>query len=216
LLHPLFEGIILGITVAISIGPALVALIQTSIKHGVKTGIFLALGIFVSDLTVVVGAYFGASQIVINPTTHLVFGLIGGSVLIIFGIFNFFRKVNMNEQVEAIAEIKVRRESPIRYFLKGYFLNLANPFLWAFWLTSVIAISSSYRGDKMAIVIFFTGTLATVLTTDILKVVLATKIKLSGNPYVKLWINRIVGVIFTLFGAFVMISVLWDILLNIK
>ena len=214
--HPLFEGIILGITVAISIGPALLALLQTSIKHGIKTGIFLALGIFFSDLTVVIGAYFGASQFAITPTTHLVFGLIGGTVLIIFGLFNFFRKVYMNEQVEAINEIKVRRESPVRYFLKGFILNLANPFLWAFWLTSVIAISSSYRGNKLAIVIFFTGTLATVLTTDILKVVLATKIKLSGNPYVKLWINRIVGVIFTLFGVFVMVSVLWDISLNIK
>jgi threonine/homoserine/homoserine lactone efflux protein len=216
LFHPLFEGIILGITVAISIGPALVALLQTSIKHGVKTGISLALGIFFSDVTVVVGAYFGASQFAINPTTHLVFGLIGGAVLIIFGSVNFFRKVNLNEQVEAIAEFKVRKESPVRYFLKGYILNLANPFLWAFWLTSVIAISSSYRGNKLAIVIFFTGTLATVLTTDILKVVLANKIKLSGNPYVKLWINRIVGVIFTLFGVFVMVSVLWDISLNIK
>jgi threonine/homoserine/homoserine lactone efflux protein len=216
LLHPLFEGIILGITVAISIGPALVALLQTSIKHGIKTGISLALGIFFSDLTVVVGAYFGASQIVINATTHLVFGIIGGSVLIIFGIFNFFRKVNMNEKVEAITEIRVRNESRVRYFLKGFILNLANPFLWAFWLTSVIAITSSYHGDKLAIAIFFIGTLATVLTTDILKVVLATKIKLSSNPYVKLWINRIVGVIFTLFGIFVMVSVLWDISLNIK
>ena len=214
--HPLFEGIFLGITVAISIGPALVALLQTSIKHGIKTGIFLAFGIFFSDLTVVFGAYFGASQFVISPTTHLVFGIVGGSVLMIFGLFTIFRKVNMNEQVEAISEIKVRRQSPIRYFLKGYFLNLANPFLWAFWLTSVIAISSSYRGNRVAIAMFFTGTLATVLTTDILKVVLATKIKLSGNPYVKLWINRIVGVIFTLFGMFVMISVIWDISLNIK
>jgi threonine/homoserine/homoserine lactone efflux protein len=67
ILHPLFEGIILGLTVAITLGPALFALIQTSIKHGVKTGIFLALGIFLSDLTLVVGCFFGASQIITDP-----------------------------------------------------------------------------------------------------------------------------------------------------
>jgi threonine/homoserine/homoserine lactone efflux protein len=207
--HPLFEGIILGITVAISLGPALVALIQTSIKHGIKTGIFLALGIFTSDLIVVIGAYFGASQIVTNPTTHVVFGLIGGFVLIVFGIVSITRKVNLNEQVEAISEIKVKRPGVMRYYIKGFILNIANPFLWAFWITSVLAISSSYRGQKLAIVLFFSGTLGTVLLTDILKCVLANKIKVANNPYVKLWINRIVGIIFIAFGVFVTVNVLW-------
>ena len=207
--HPLFEGIILGITVAISLGPALVALLQTSIKHGIKTGIFLALGIFTSDLIVVFGAYFGASQIVTNPTTHVVFGLIGGFVLIIFGIVSITRRVNLNEQVEAINEIKVKRPGVFRYYAKGFILNIANPFLWAFWITSVLAISSSYRGQKLAIVLFFSGTLGTILLTDILKCILANKIKVANNPYVKLWINRIVGTIFVIFGIFVVVNVLW-------
>ena len=39
--------------------------------------------------------------------------------------------------------------------------------------------------------------------TDILKVVLANKIKVAGNPQVKLWMNRIVGLLFIIIGAFV-------------
>jgi threonine/homoserine/homoserine lactone efflux protein len=212
--HPLFEGIILGITVSISLGPALFALLQTSVKHGIKTGIFLALGIFTSDLIVVFGAFFGASQIVTNPTTHVVFGLIGGIVLVIFGLFSITRKVNLNEQVEVVAEIKVKRPGVMRYFFKGFILNIANPFLWAFWITSVLAISSSYRGQRLAVVLFFSGTLGTILTTDILKCILANKIKATGNPYVKLWLNRIVGAIFILFGIFVVINVLWKFPVN--
>ncbi|MEI7980854.1 MAG: LysE family transporter, partial [Bacteroidota bacterium] len=92
-LHPLFEGIILGLTVAITLGPALFALLQTSIKHGIKTGIFLALGIFLSDLTLVVGCFFGASQIITDPRYHLVLGIIGGAVMAAFGIYTFFKKV---------------------------------------------------------------------------------------------------------------------------
>jgi threonine/homoserine/homoserine lactone efflux protein len=205
----MFEGIILGITVSISLGPALLALIQTSIKHGVKTGIFLALGIFVSDLFVVVGAYFGATQLVTNQSTHVIFGLIGGGVLLIFGFITATRKVHMTEQVEAIQEIKVKNRGVLPYFFKGFILNIANPFLWAFWITSMLAISSSYRGNRIAIILFFSGTLATVLATDILKCFLANKIKVANNPYVRLWINRIVGLIFILFGIFVIISVLW-------
>jgi threonine/homoserine/homoserine lactone efflux protein len=214
MLHALFQGIILGITVSISFGPALVALLQTSIKYGIKTGIFLALGIFTSDLIVVVGAYFGASQIVTKPETQIIFGLIGGVVLIIFGLYSILHKVNLKERVEVVSEIKVKRPGVVRYYFKGFILNIANPFLWAFWITSVLAISSSYRGNHLAITLFFAGTLGTILFTDILKSVLANKIKVAGNPYVKLWINRIVGAIFVLFGIFVVVNVLWKIPVN--
>jgi threonine/homoserine/homoserine lactone efflux protein len=212
--HSVFQGIILGMTVSISLGPALVALLQTSIKHGIKTGIFLALGIFTSDLFVVVGAYFGASQIVTNPDTQIIFGLIGGIVLIIFGIVSMTQKINLKEQVEVVSEIKFKRPGVMRYYFKGFILNIANPFLWAFWITSVLAITSSYRGQKLPIVLFFAGTLGTILFTDILKVILANKIKVASNPYVKLWMSRIVGAIFVLFGIFVVVNVLWKIPLN--
>jgi threonine/homoserine/homoserine lactone efflux protein len=212
MLHSVFEGIILGITVSISVGPAMLALLQTSVKHGIKTGIFLALGIFTSDLIVVIGAYFGASQIVVNQDTHIIFGIIGGSILIIFGLFQSLRKVKMNEQVEAIQDINIKKPGVMRYYFRGFVLNIANPFLWAFWITSVVAITSSYSGNKLAVVLFFSGTLGTVLSIDILKSILANKIKVNTNPYIKIWINRIVGLIFILFGIFVIINVLWKIL----
>jgi threonine/homoserine/homoserine lactone efflux protein len=211
MIHPLLEGIFLGLTVSISLGPALVALLQTSIKNGLRMGIFLALGIFSSDLLVVFGVYFGATRIITYQSNHMVFGLIGGIVLLIFGLVSVLRKVPMTEQVEAISEIRVRKKSPLRYYAKGFILNMANPFLWAFWVTSVLAISSSYRGNRLAIAIFFAGTLGTVLTMDIVKCILANKIKVANNPYVRLWINRIVGIIFIIFGIFVIVNVFWDI-----
>ncbi len=202
ILHPLFEGIILGLTVAISIGPALFALLQTSIKHGIKTGIFLAAGIFTSDLALVVGFYFGASAIVTNPKYHLILGIIGGIVMTIYGVYTFFKKVPMTEQVEAISEIKVKKNGRMPYFFKGFVLNFANPFLWVFWITSMLAINATYGGNQKAVALFFIGTLSVILMTDILKVVLATKIKIAGNPQVKLWMNRIVGLLFMIIGVF--------------
>jgi len=209
-LHPLFEGIILGLTVAITLGPALFALLQTSIKHGIKTGIFLALGIFLSDLTLVVGCFFGASQIITDPRYHLVLGIIGGAVMAAFGIYTFFKKVPQTEQVEPIDEIKVRKKGVLPYFFKGFLLNLANPMLWVFWITSVIAISATYGGNQQNVALFFAGTLGIILTTDILKVVLATKIKIAGNPQVKVWVNRIVGLLFIIIGTFVIIGSLLE------
>lgn len=203
ILHPLFEGIILGLTVAISVGPALFALLQTSIKYGIKVGIFLAAGIFVSDLALVVGFYFGASAIVTNPKYHLVLGIIGGIVMTVYGVYTFFKKVSMTEQVEAINVIKVKKKGPMPYFFKGFVLNFANPFLWVFWITSMLAINATYGGNQKSVALFFAGSLSVILLTDILKVVLANKIKIAGNPQVKLWMNRIVGLLFIIIGAFI-------------
>jgi len=203
ILHPLFEGIILGLTVAISVGPALFALLQTSIKYGVKTGIFLAGGIFVSDLALVVGFYFGASAIVTNSGYHLVLGLIGGIVMTVYGVYTLFKKVPLTGQVEAIQEIKVRKKGRLPYFFKGFVLNFANPFLWVFWITSMLAINATYGGNQRSVALFFAGTLSVILMTDILKVVLANKIKIADNPQVKLWMNRIVGILFMILGAFI-------------
>ncbi|MBK6832900.1 MAG: LysE family transporter [Bacteroidetes bacterium] len=49
-----YEGIILGLVLAFSFGPGFFALINTGIKHGFKPAASLAVGIFLSDLALVI------------------------------------------------------------------------------------------------------------------------------------------------------------------
>lgn len=212
MLIPFFKGLILGLTVAITLGPAIFALLQTSIKHGVKIGISLAFGIFASDLLIVVGAFFGVSEIVTDPSYRLVFGIIGGIVMTTFGVFTFFKKIPRTEQVEVIAEIKVKRPGTFPYFVKGFVLNIANPSLWFFWITCVVSISSTYSGPdkRKSVASFFVGALAMVLATDILKCILANQIKVLERPVVKLWVNRIVGILFLIIGAFIIVGTVYE------
>ncbi|MBN1197770.1 MAG: LysE family transporter, partial [Bacteroidales bacterium] len=138
-----------------------------------------------------------------NPKSHLVLGIIGGAVLLLFGIATLIRKIPETETVEAIRELKFTRGGFFTYYFKGYFLNLANPSIWFFWITSVVAINSSYGGHRDKVAFFFAGTLIMVLMTDILKAVLADKIRSAISPQVKLWINRIAGILFLIIGLFV-------------
>ncbi|MGE5423755.1 MAG: LysE family translocator [Syntrophothermus sp.] len=205
MLPAFFKGMILGFTVAITLGPALFALLQTSIKHGAKTGVFLALGIFASDLLIVVLALFGVSGVITDPDYSLFFGIFGGIVMELFGVFTFFRKVPEMDKVEVHTEIKVKRPGVIPYFFKGFVLNIANPSLWFFWVTCVVAISSTYSGPRKneLVTFFFAGALATVLATDILKAILANQIKALERPVVKLWVNRLVGILFMIIGIII-------------
>lgn len=196
---------ILGFTVAITLGPAMFALLQTSIKHGIKIGIFLAFGIFFSDLLIVVMAFFGVSGIVTDPSYRLGFGIIGGVVMEFFGFFTFFRKLPQSDQVHIHTEIKVKRPGSLPYFFKGFLLNIANPSLWFFWVTAVVSISATYSGPKRneLVAFFFMGALSIILTTDILKCILSNQIKILELPQVKLWVNRIVGILFMIIGIII-------------
>jgi threonine/homoserine/homoserine lactone efflux protein len=205
MLRALLQGILVGFTIAVMLGPAFFTLIQTSIHRGFKSGFFLALGIFLSDLTLVLLCYLGASQVINAATNKLVLGIIGGGIMIVFGLVTFNRKTQITEENETI-EVKV--PGPFTYIAKGYFLNFSNPFIWIFWLGVMGAASSNYDTD-MDLIIFFTGTLSTVFLTDLFKSFVANKIKQRLNPNVMHWINRIVGISLVAFGVALILRVIF-------
>jgi threonine/homoserine/homoserine lactone efflux protein len=206
-MHPFFEGVILGLTLAMLLGPALFALLQTSIHRGLKSGFFLALGIFCSDITLVAFTYLGAVQLLSNERNYLLAGITGGVILIIFGIYTFVRKVHIDEN-NKLMEMKI--PGPFTYLAKGYFLNIMNPFVWFFWISVMVGIGSNYGADKQEVISFFAGTLTTIFGTDVLKVVIANRIKHYLNPKLLILINRIVGILLAIFGVFLIIRVIFQ------
>ena len=207
-MHPFFEGVILGFTLAMLLGPALFALLQTSIHRGLKSGFFLAFGIFMSDITVVIFTYMGAVQLLSNERNYIMAGISGGIILILFGAYTFVRKVHIDENNNLIVVKKV--PGVLTYMLKGFFLNVMNPFVWFFWISVMVGIGSNYGVDKPAITSFFMGMLFTIFGTDMLKVVIANKIKHYLNPKVLILINRIVGILLAIFGIFLILRVIFQ------
>jgi len=153
------DGLILGITLAslFGFGPALLALLQTSLSRGFKSGFALAFGIFLSDLFLVMLSFEGVTQVVEEPKNKLAFGIVGGITLIVFGVLTYLKKTQIEAQ-----EIKVKNPRIFAFIIKGFFLNVANPFIWLFWMGTMIAISTNYEKDESAILVMFSVTLLTV------------------------------------------------------
>jgi threonine/homoserine/homoserine lactone efflux protein len=206
-MHPFLQGIILGLTLSVLLGPALFTLLQTSIHRGLKSGLFLAGGIFLSDLSVVYLAFLGALQLINEKNNYIIAGVIGGLILIGFGIYTFYRKVHFDEN-NNIIEVKV--PGPLTYILKGYFLNLMNPFVWFFWISVMVGVSANYGDDKHGVVIFFSGTLAAILGSDIFKVFLANRLKQYLKPKMLIRVNHIVGVLLVGFGIFLIMRTFFE------
>ncbi|MCX6270129.1 MAG: LysE family translocator [Bacteroidetes bacterium] len=202
--HPLLEGIVIGFTIAVLMGPAFFSLIQTSVYRGLYSGLLLALGIFFSDAVLLLLCYLGASQIIYEGQNSLVFGMIGGTILIIYGIVTFRRKVHLNGEFIQ----QVNKPGPITYILKGFFLNFANPFIWIFWMGVVVGVTSNFGVNTTSIYLFFTGILVTTFSTDFLKCFISHKIKQYLNPKVLATINHLVGLTLIIFGIVLIIRVL--------
>src|SRR6476620_4709353 len=86
------QGILLGIALCFSIGPAFFSLIQTSLRYGHKAGIEMALGIFFSDLTYLLLAFFGLSDWLVDVKYALPVGITGGVILIGYGLVQVLKK----------------------------------------------------------------------------------------------------------------------------
>jgi threonine/homoserine/homoserine lactone efflux protein len=203
-MHPLIQGIILGLTLAALLGPGMFALIQTSIHRGMRQALYLASGIFLSDLSIVALCFMGVMQLVSSGANYMYIGIIGGIILIGFGIYTFKHKTHLDENNNPV---QIKFAGPLTYILKGYFLNIMNPFVWIFWITVMAAMSANYGSQKDDILFFFAGTLGTIFSTDVLKALIANKIKRYINPKLLIRVNHVVGILLMICGVYLILKV---------
>jgi threonine/homoserine/homoserine lactone efflux protein len=203
-MQTILEGVIMGLTLSLffGFGPALVAEIQTSIHRGFWAGVLLAFGVFLSDALLVTLGFLGAVQIFENNKT--LFGLIGGIILIIFGVVTYRRNVTIDVDANH-SEIKQSEPYFTTYILKGFVINFTNPFIWIFWMGIVVGFTANYKANMIMLISFFISTLGTVFLIDILKIFSAFKIKRYIQTHNIIWINRIAGVGLVIFGIYLVI-----------
>lgn len=205
----IYEGILLGLFLAFSVGPSFFALINTGISYGFRSGSFLALGIFFSDLffvLVTVGLIeYGMSDLLTNPRHQAFLGVVGGVVLIVYGAFHFVGREGKTDAGETVIDIKSPRLRVL--FMKGFFLNMFNPFVWIFWIATTTAISSKYEFEITRIIIFFASALAVVIGSDLLKTFVAHKIKRMLNAKMLLNVRHVSGGLLMIFGMYLIYKV---------
>jgi threonine/homoserine/homoserine lactone efflux protein len=202
-MNALYEGIILGFTLAFvfGFGPAFFALIQTAIHRGFWSGILLAFGIFLNDLVIVVLGLLGSVNVIKGSENYQLMGIIGGAVLIIFGIVTYTRK-KASKGSDANGN---GNPHGLIFIVKGFLLNLLNPFVWIFWLTVIVSATATYKANTNSLMLFFGGTLGVVLFSDIFKVFMASKLTNFINDKFLNRINKLAGIALVLFGAFLIV-----------
>lgn len=197
MLSTLSDGILLGLFLSLAAGPIFFMLIQLGIERGVVAGMTLSAGVLLSDVFYVVLVYFGVEWLSELPNFKLYMGIIGGVILIAFGVATILSKYKAPE------EASITAGTYGGYFLKGIAVNLFNPFVLFLW----IAVTGNMIEQGMGFserTTYFLAILITVGLMDFIKLLLAWKIRTFMKPKHFQWLKYIAGTGIMIFGIVLM------------
>jgi threonine/homoserine/homoserine lactone efflux protein len=193
----IFNGLKMGLVLAVLVGPVFFTILQTSVERGFWSGVLVALGVSLSDIVYVSICYFGLVQFIHDPDFKTYLAYVGGGILVLFGLYHLLIKSRRPLRVqEAANEKKV-----YRYFFKGFVINALSPMVPVFWIGAISVASLDFgyaRGYEF--LFFFSIVLATVLITDLLKAYLADKLRRLVTQRLMMILNVVVGLCLFAFG----------------
>ena len=205
------KGIVLGFLLAISVGPIIFAIIKQSINNGHKAGYAFVAGISLSDISVVVICNFFSTIFQEALSHQKAIAIVGGSFLIILGIYTFFFKKEPLEDKKMEAKVLGKRQLA-GIIISGYLINILNPGIFIFWFAwsaTILADAATEPHPIQYRLIVFGTCLLFVLVTDILKVQLAGILKPKLTTKNLHRINQFVGVLMLGFGLFLIVKQLF-------
>lgn len=204
MLESMLKGLTLGFLLSISVGPVLFSVIKQSLNNGHKGGFAFVFGVSASDISLVLVSNIFTRLFESLKTYKTEVGVVGCIFLVTTGLyFLFLKKVKVNAEGKQV--IKFRKSDYAKIALSGYFMNTLNPAVFIFWITTSTALINHSVQQR---IIIFTTCLAWLLTADILKVMLAGKIRSRLNPHNIHILNKINGIALIIFG----IALIWGLI----
>ena len=193
----IIKGISFGLILSVAVGPVFFALVKTSLQKGFKAGVFVAMGVSVSDMCYIVLAYLGVSQFFNSPLVKEQMAFVGGLVIITFGIVTIITKPKGYDENDQ----KMTRSNYVKQMFKGFLINAINPAVLLFWLGVMSMASVDYDFTPWKIMLFFSSILVTVFTLDLTKVYLANRLRDWVTPKVMRAMYVVVGLALVVFGV---------------
>jgi threonine/homoserine/homoserine lactone efflux protein len=193
------KGFLSGLVLAILVGPVFFTLLQTSIERGFLSGVFVAIGISVSDSLYIALSYLGLAGLFNSAEFQVYLSYIGGFIILCFGAYYLFIKsrklVNFNAE-------HVKEKSPYRLMAKGFIINGFNPMVLIFWIGTISIATGElgYTSNREAIT-FLGAIIVTVFVTDIIKAKLADKLRVLLTPGIIKFMNIVLGAVMLTLGV---------------
>ena len=210
-------GVMVGCMASMPPGPTAILCLQRNLSKGMRSGVTTGFGIATSDTLYASIAFFSLSFVTgFIESNMLLIKCIAGVFITIFGVNIFLKKPD----VQIRRNLTGRDKADWRDYLSGFLLSFANP---AYILVHVALIATvksmgfydtdgnAFSNASMILGIFAGCSGWWFILASIMKLV-----RKHFRPQHMLWINRISGIIITIIGLSLLISMISDLQIDIQ
>lgn len=202
----IIKGFGLGLILAVSVGPVIFTILKQSINNGHKGGFSFVAGVWLSDILLVVISNLFSTLVMEALSFKTTIGYVGAGFVISLGIYYvFFKKVNLNPEGNELL-VQFGKKAFTKAFMSGFLINTLNPSVMLFWLINATAFSAS-MGPMERFILFGTCLVVNIIA-DVLKVMLAAKVRHRLTPHNIRVINKVSGAILVAFGLAIIYGLL--------
>jgi len=192
LFYYLGSGLFLGIVAGISPGPLLPLVVTETLKYGRKEGIKLALAPLITDLPIILAAYFLIQNFAENSLLLGIISLLGALFLLLLAYENIRYKPS----------VKNKPIQKPKSFQKGIVVNLLNPHPYLFWiLVGAPILVNAGLISSFAIVLFLAGFYVMLVGSKIVFALLTGKMKNILQQKAFVLSIRFLGIVLIVFSV---------------
>ena len=196
----------LGLLLAFLIGPVFFVLLETAAIKGFRAALAVDLGVIVADITFILIAYFSTNQILEQIKDDPALFVFGGVLLCTYGIISFIQEKKSYHKLRDTTVEIINKHNYFMLFFKGFLLNFINIGVLGFWIGIIVVAGPQMDMDTNRIIVFFGILLGTYLVIDIIKMLLAKRLKRKLTPKRAYIIKRSISIIMIVFGVFLIIE----------
>ena len=208
----------LGLLLAFTIGPVFFVLLETAITKGFRATLAFDAGVLLADTVFILIVYFTTNSLLteIKDDPKLFFA--GGIIMMAYGIISFIKlKKDFKKVIDNKEEAHLAISSKVNYvalFIKGFLLNFINIGVLGFWLGIIIVFGPKLDMDASRIFIFFSAIILVYFGVDVIKILIAKKLKNRLTAFHIYKIKRAISIILLVFGVFLIFQAFFPHIVN--
>jgi threonine/homoserine/homoserine lactone efflux protein len=187
-------------------------LLETSIKKGVRHAIFLDIGVLLSDVLYLTASFFFAQEINDKLNENPYVNYIAGGIFIVIGLVSIIKKSSYLKNTSTIDLDSInsvqkgdkvfgfKKRTYVALIAKGIGLNAINPGVLIYWIAACTYATEELLISGNNLIYYFSATLITMFSVDLLKIYFASKLKSRLNNKNLALMSIIIGTALIVFG----------------
>ncbi len=194
-----------GIILAFTIGPVFFVLLETSATKGFKSALIFDFGVMLADIIFILVAFFSTSKLLEKIKDDPNFLIFGGVLLVVYGVISFLKtSKSFREIVREYHKVEIKKGYG-KLFLKGFLLNFINIGVLLGWVAFIV-LGNSLTNSENGIVIFLSTILVVYFLIDLVKIVIAKKLKNKLTPRLIFKTKKIIALVILGFGVLLLVQ----------